>query len=488
MTTSPHPVVRTSAGPVRGERHGDSVRFLGIPYAEPPVGELRFAAPVPPGPWSETREATAYGPTAQRRPLFEVTTIPEPSIPGADTLNLNVFTPDPAPGAALPVLVWIHGGGFLAGSAASPWYDGSAFNRDGVVVVTIGYRLGVEGFLHLPDAPDNRGVLDWIAALEWVQENITAFGGDPRKVTVAGQSAGGGAVQTLLATPGARGLFRGAISMSGAVMTPQGRESGEAVSRLFTARTGIPATAAALRERTDEELLGYQDLLSAPGPDRDGLPMLALAPFADGRLVPQPVPEALAEGGSGGGVPLLAGFTAHEFTGMPRPGATNADVRALLAGLGLDEERTRRFLDLYDTPAGGAPATLMGQAVTDLTFRAPALRIAEGRARSAAPTWLYEFGWTGTAPGVSGLAYHCTDVPFAFDLLAAPGVTAALGEQPPQDLADAMHGAWVSFVTDLDPGCAWPRYTSALRTTMLYGSEPGVADDPLRAVWEIWLN
>ncbi|MGW1934440.1 carboxylesterase family protein, partial [Streptomyces sp. NPDC001919] len=210
--------VTTDRGPVRGARRADgSLRFLGIPYAQPPVGDLRFAAPVPPEPWTEPLDATAYGPTAQRRPFAEITTIPEPTVPGAGILNLNVFTPRADPAAGLPVLVWIHGGGYVAGSAASPWYDGAAFNRDGVVLVSVGYRLGIEGFLHLDDAPDNRGVRDWIAALSWVRDNIAAFGGDPAKVTVAGQSAGGGAVQTLLAVPAARGLFRGALSVSGAV-------------------------------------------------------------------------------------------------------------------------------------------------------------------------------------------------------------------------------------------------------------------------------
>ncbi|WP_418960370.1 carboxylesterase/lipase family protein [Streptomyces tritici] len=486
MTTSPQPVVRTSAGPVRGERRAGGARFLGIPYAQPPVGPLRFAAPVPPEPWTEVREATSYGPTAQRRPLFEVTTIPEPSIPGTGTLNLNVFTPDPSPEAAHPVLVWIHGGGFLAGSAASPWYDGAAFNRDGVVVVSLGYRLGVEGFLHLPDAPDNRGVLDWIAALEWVQENIAAFGGDPRKVTIAGQSAGGGAVQTLLATPAARGLFRAAISVSGAVMQPQGREVAEAVTRLFTARTGVPATAAALQDLTDAELLAHQNALTAPDAGGGVLPMLALAPFADGELIPRAVPEALCGGAEAGAdVPLMAGFTAHEFNALPQPGATEADVRAMLAALGLDEAGVRLFLDTYATEAG-APAALIGQAITDTTFRAPALEIADARSRLGRPTWLYQFEWSGRAPGFGGAAYHCIDLPFAFDLLDAEGVTAALGEHPPQQLADAMHAAWVAFVRDLDPGADWPRYSAEGRETMLWNDPSRVATDPLRPVREIW--
>ncbi|MGW6708852.1 carboxylesterase/lipase family protein [Streptomyces sp. NPDC054956] len=444
------PLVRTGRGPVRGERRADgSLRFLGIPYARPPVGELRFAAPVPPEPWTEPLDATAYGPTAQRRPFAEVTTIPEPSIPGEGVLNLNVFTPDPnGPASAepLPVLVWIHGGGYVAGSAASPWYDGSAFNRDGVILVSIGYRLGVEGFLHLEDAPDNRGVRDWIAALEWVRDNIAAFGGDPGRVTIAGQSAGGGAVQTLLAVPAARGLFRAAISVSGAVMDPQDREPAEAVSALFAARAGVPATAAALSGLTDEELLDLQDRLDGPGQGREELPMVVLAPFADGELVPEPVPRALTAGGAGADVPLMIGFTAHEF-------------------------------HMADPPE-------LGRALTDELFRAPALALAEARAHAGRPTWLYQFEWTATAPGYEGLAHHCADLPFAFDLLDAPGVTEALGDSPPQPLADALHSSWVRFTKDLDPGPSWPRYTPGTRATRIWSEHPHTAHDPLKEVRE----
>ncbi|MBO1414130.1 carboxylesterase/lipase family protein [Streptomyces sp. FH025] len=473
-----HPVVPTTRGPVRGERRADgSTRFLGIPYAQPPVGELRFAAPVAPRPWTEALDATAYGPTAQRRPFAEVTTIPEPTIPGESVLNLNVFTPDLAPAAGLPVLVWIHGGGFVAGCSASPWYDGAAFNRDGVIVVSIGYRLGIEGFLHLPDAPDNRGVRDWIAALEWVRDNIASFGGDPAKVTVAGQSAGGGAVQTLLATPSARALFRAAISVSGAVMRPQDRATAEAVGRTLTARTGVPATAAALRVLTDERLLDLQDALSEAGPDGDTLPMLSLAPFADGELIPLPVPEALPDAE----VPLLLGFTAHEFAAPDGDGGAEPEdeLRGLLGALGLDERGAARFLAEH-------PGANGGDAITDWLFRAPALALTDARAERRRPTWLYQFDWTGTAPGRTGQAYHCIDLPFAFDLLDAEGVEAALGAEPPQSLADAVHGAWVSFIRDLDPGATWPPYRQG-RATMRWTVEPRVDHDPLRTVRDIWL-
>ncbi|MFJ4877993.1 carboxylesterase/lipase family protein [Streptomyces sp. NPDC088745] len=448
------PVVTTALGPVRGERRAGGDRFLNIPYAQPPVGDLRFAAPVPPRPWTRPLEATAYGPTAQRRAFTEMTIIPEPTIPGEGVLNLNVFTPraEAAPErGGLPVLVWIHGGGYVAGSAASPWYDGAAFNRDGVLLVSVGYRLGIEGFLHLDDAPDNRGVLDWIAALEWVRDNIAAFGGDPAKVTVAGQSAGGGAVQTLLATPRAQGLFRAAISVSGAVMRPQDKAAGEGVARLFTARTGVPATAAALRDLPYGTLYEFQDALDAPGDDREGLPQgLALAPFADGGLIPVPVTEALADGGAGAGVgeqPLMLGFTRDEFDAMG------------------------------------------GSALTDAVFRRPGLTIAEGRAARELPTWFYEFRWETKAAGpFAGQAFHCLDLPFSFDALDAENVAEVAGPTPPQALADAMHGAWVGFVRDLDPGADWPRYTRAGRATRVWDAEPATVGDALRAERERWLG
>ncbi|CAM5300506.1 carboxylesterase/lipase family protein [Streptomyces aurantiogriseus] len=472
-----YPQVTTAHGPVRGERRADgSLRFLGIPYARPPVGELRFAAPVPPEPWTEPLDATTYGPTAQRRPVTEVTTVPEPTVLGDGVLNLNVFTPDTAPEALLPVLVWIHGGGYVAGSAASPWYDGSAFNRDGVVLVSVGYRLGIEGFLHLDDAPDNRGVRDWIAALEWVRDNIAGFGGDPAKVTIAGQSAGGGAVQTLLAVPAARGLFRGAISASGILMRPDGPDVARAAARLLTARTGVPATADALRGLDADDLFDLRNRLLEPGPDREGLPpMQTLAPFADGALIPEPAFTALTEGDAGADVPLLLGCTAHEFNVLPDLPEV-PPLPALLAFLGLDPARTEDYEHL-------TPDAYFGQALTDATFRAPALAVADARAQLERPTWLYEFRWTSP---VNGAAFHCLDLPFAFDLLDAEGVTAATGTTPPQALAHAVHRAWVAFVRDQDPGKEWPRYSADERTAMVWSADPHAEDDPLRQVRALW--
>ncbi|MFF0636057.1 carboxylesterase/lipase family protein [Nocardia sp. NPDC004151] len=481
-------VVTTAAGAVRGVRRETGAAFLGIPFAQPPVGALRFAAPVPAAAWAETRDCTTYGPTAQVKQLSEVTAIPEPSIPGDDILTVNVFTPKPDPDAKLPVLVWIHGGGFVAGSPASPWYDGAAFNRDGVVLVSVGYRLGIEGFLHLDDAPDNRGVLDWIAALAWVRANIAAFGGDPAKVTIAGQSAGGGAVWALLNTPSAKGLFRAGISESGAVTQPNDRATALAMSALFTKRTGLPATAAALRDLSRSGLQDLEDKLRMPGPDSTAATLLGLAPWADGTLIPATSAEVL-KSGADQDIPLMLGFTAHEFNAAPltgeRPPVTDTTLPAALGALGFDASRAADWHLAYP---GLSADQLAGQAQSDAVIRMPSYRVAEMRAGHGQPTWLYEFTWTSNASEFQGMSFHCLDVPFAFDLLKAQGVTAVTGEHPPQALADAMHRAWVAFISDADPGADWPRYTLDRRETMIWSDAPHVQSDPFAAQRPVWLR
>src|SRR5438477_4351549 len=210
-------IVRIEQGAVRGSAAEGVVSFKGIPYAAPPFGLNRFRPPQPVELWSGVRDALTYGPTVLKPPYFPPfdALLPEPVIPGEDCLNLNIWSPDLGQ-AKLPVMVWIHGGAFANGSGAISWYDGSRFARDGIVCVTINYRLGVDGFLYLDNENANLGLLDQIAALAWVQENIAAFGGDPGNVTIFGESAGGMSVGTLLAMPRAVGLFRRAIAESGA--------------------------------------------------------------------------------------------------------------------------------------------------------------------------------------------------------------------------------------------------------------------------------
>ncbi|MBU3066515.1 carboxylesterase family protein [Nocardia sp. NEAU-G5] len=482
-TSTASDTVRTALGPVRGNRRLTGFAFLNIPYAEPPVGALRFAAPVPPKSWTETKDCTKYGPTAQIEQLSAVTTIPEPSIPGAAYLNLNVFTPDPSSSAKLPVLVWIHGGGFIAGSPASPWYDGASFNRDGVVVVVLGYRLGIEGFLHVEGAPDNRAVLDWIAGLEWVRDNIAAFGGDPARVTIAGQSAGGGAVWALMGAPSARSLFRAGISESGALTQPNDAETAAAGAAAFTQATGVPATVAALRDLTREQLQQLQDKLPQPGVGANPS-VLQLAPVADGTLIPESS-AAMLNSGRSADVPLLIGFTRDEFN-MIAAKVTDATAPTMLSAMGIDAATENAYRAAYP---GLTTPQLVGQIGSDLVLRGPGYRVAEDHARRGRPTWLYEFTCGSTASGpYHGMAAHCLDIPYAFDLLSAPNVSTVEGDNPPQALATAMHKAWVEFITHGDPGSAWPRYTLDKRETMIWDDNSHVAQDPFMAQRPLWTH
>jgi para-nitrobenzyl esterase len=456
------PLVRTRAGTVRGLWQSGSARFLGIPFAEPPIGDLRFAAPRPARSWDGVRDARTYGPTPQRAKLAEVTMIPEPTIPGDAILNVNVFTPSPGTPSddadGLPVLVWLHGGGYTAGSPASPWYDGASFARDGVVVVSLSYRLGFDGFGVMEGAPANRGVLDWVLGLEWVRENIRAFGGDPGRVIVAGQSAGGGAALTLLTLPRARGLLHGVFSISGVpadIPFERARKVSAAVAQVL----GVPPTRAGFASIAEADLFAAQGAPLAGIPDTGPERLRALTDFSvdglrygpviDGELVTASVPDGLAAGAASE-IPLVAGATRDEFTGSLIPVADylkRQSPHALLGAMGIAAERMPDFL------AGIGPASsieVAGRVLADNLFRTPLLRIVA--ARGDAPTWLYDFAWRSP---VSGFAQHCLDIPFFFDNLAEPHVARVAGTAPPQELADEMHRALVRFVVEGDPG--WER-------------------------------
>ncbi|MDL5351767.1 carboxylesterase family protein [Microbacterium sp. zg-YB36] len=477
------PVVTTAAGAVRGFWREDagaaSAAFLGIPFAQPPTGDLRFAAPVPVPPWQGVRDATAYGATPHRN-AEGITLIPEPSIPGESTLNVNVFTPRPADSAArLPVLVYIHGGGFTSGSPASPWYDGRAFNRDGVVTVTVSYRLGFDGFGAIEGAPSNRGVRDWLAGLEWVRQNIAAFGGDPERVTIAGQSAGGGAVLALLGMPAAQHLFRAAIALSAAIADVRPPRAARAARRLATL-AGVPATRAGFASVPEERLSALQEAAGRPetagrlAPVRDLLDQgPPWGPLVDGDLLPQPTLEALAAG-VGADKPLVIGATDDEFTGVTEGlHKTLRFVPASIAvGLVLPDRVTRRGYLAANRPQRRlGTAAVLGRFVTDRIFRSLVMRVAQARATASAPTWVYRFSWVSPT---KHWAMHCVDVPFWFDCLDADGVAAIAGDAPPRALADAVHGSAVAFLREGDPG--WTPWTSQPGATRVFGGAASAPD------------
>jgi para-nitrobenzyl esterase len=433
--------------------------FRGIPYAAAPVADLRFAAPAPPAHWDGERPATEYGPTiAQPRyPAAVAALLPEPVIAGAECLNLNVWTPDVA--GRRPVLVWIHGGAFAHGSGAVPHYDGSAFARDGIVCVTLNYRLGVDGFAQVEGAPANRGLLDQLAALRWVRDNIAAFGGDPTRVTIAGESAGAMSVTALLTMPSARGLFRGAIAQSGAGHHALPQATAARVTAALAATLGVPATVAGLSSVPVPTLLTAQSRLAAGKPaDRDGLGLMAYQPVIDGRLLPAlPIESAIA--GAGSDVALLTGTNTdeHALFLVPSGAADRTDEHHALdtlARLGADPAAT---LAGYRTLLPGAdPGQLLVAVLTDWFFRIPAIRLVQARLARGADSHVYRFGWPSPALGGRLGACHALEIPFVFDTLHAPSARPLVGTTPPRPLAEQMHRAWVGFVRDGDPG--WPSY------------------------------
>ena len=483
-------IVDTKQGKVRGSNENGAVVFLGIPYAAAPVGEARFAPPAPPVNWEGTRDALAYGATALQ-PEQEFTLIPEPTVEGDNCLNLNVFTPDLGT-SGLPVLVWIHGGGFFAGCSASPWYRGERFARDGVVLVSINYRLGIEGFLSIEDGGSNRGVLDWLAALEWVRHNIEAFGGDPSKVTVAGQSAGGVAAALLLSIPGAAGLLQRAICMSGPVGLIGAAEQADKTVRATADDLGMRLTRRNLSEVPIERLLEAQARLMPLGPGATpdlqafaagGRGMLPLAPRVDGDVVPCD-PLAAVRRGAGASNDLMAGTTTEEFNmvfALLGGDIDDAAADRALQATGISAQDARSY---RDTLPGSTPADILGQAATDRMFRVPTEALCDARTGADGRTYLYQSAWRSSAMGGVLGAAHCVDVPFVFDNLNAPGVEVALGPEPPQALADNMHRAWVDFVTDGDPG--WPAFRPDARTAMVFDGGSAVVNDPLRIPRSLW--
>ncbi|THA57480.1 carboxylesterase/lipase family protein [Streptomyces sp. A1136] len=445
------PRVRTRYGVVEGRREAGGIHaFRGIPYAAPPVGALRFAAPRPPAAWDGVRDAGAFGPTAPKVPYPDryAALLADPRIPGDDCLNLNVWTPDPSPGARLPVMVWIHGGALTRGSSAVPVYDGAAFARDGVLLVSLNYRLGVLGYGVFPDAPANRGLLDQIAALTWVRDNIGAFGGDPDRVTVFGESAGAISVGALLAAPRAAGLFARAVMQSGPPEVLP-RERTRPMVRKMASLLKVPATAKAFGAVALPDLLAAQGaVLRRSGPVTGG-PAFGLV------TDPDSLPEDPMTAAAASAVPLLLGWTAEEYRLWLAPtGAMRLLDR--MGPLAVELARVRGGKDRAAVRAlraalpGAGPADLAGHLLTDRLLRDPLRRLAG--ARRAAPSHVYEFRWPSGVPGLG--ACHALELGFVFDTLHKPESAWLAGPDAPQALADEMHAAWVRFAVEGDPGWA----------------------------------
>ena len=500
--------VETTCGTLRGEASGGIVRFCGVPFAAPPVGELRFRPPQPPEAWTGVRPATSFGPISPQNPSLMDALFGGESEPwDEDCLYLNVWTPS-VPGTTaerdpLPVMVWIHGGGFEMGSGSSPLYHGESFARNGAVLVTLNYRLGALGFLELGSVDPALtgsgavGLLDQIAALEWVRDNISAFGGDPDRVTIFGESAGAFSVSLLLSMPRAAGLFHRAIAQSGSASGAKSPDHARADTEEFLAAAEL-STVEDLRAAPVERLLSAHAALGAARMadpeaviEKYGNPLgfLPFRPVTDGLELPHD-PLAAIVGGSAAGVALMVGTNLEEWKlfALMAPGATSEeDLRRRMALVTSDPDGA---LAAYRAEhPGSSPAELECAVLTDVIFRIPGYRLADAQAPHA-PVWQYRFDWRSPAWGGAIGAAHALEIPFVFDLVEDHRLHVFVGPDAPRSLARAMHESWVHFAADGVPRARnvpdWPSVDSPTRPVMLFDTECRVVRDPQPATAAFW--
>lgn len=487
------PRAHLTNGVVEGSVDNDLAVFRGIPFAKPPFGPLRFMAPERPDPWEGVRPATAFGPPPpQTGHSFRESAPAADPDPFPDCLTVNVWSPDLS--ANLPVMVWIFGGAYLVGSGDQAVFDGSNLARAGVVVVTLNYRLGVEGFASLEGAPDNRGLLDQVAALAWVQENIASFGGDPARVTVFGESAGASSIAALLAMPAARGLFRRAIlqSVPGTFFSAR---LGRDVSVRIGAEVGLSPTATDFSTRTPAQLADAVTQFQTKMPglvDSWGRVAHTVTPFSpvvDGDTLPSAPWQALAEGAAAG-VEFIAGFMQEEYRVFHFLDGTlqraDDDAASFMVGLlGPDDARGGRGQDPVSAYRSAypdkSPGELIEVAFSDWLFRMATLRLAEKQVGAGGRAFVYEV--TLPAPGMDGSfgACHGFDVPLTFgnlEGLAGDFSASLLGDAPPSPsvraASEAIRAAWIGFAKMGDPG--WDPFDAARRNARLFGEEPAETD------------
>ncbi len=467
--------VQTSAGRVRGGWEGGVAVFRGVPFAAPPVGPHRFAAPAPVTAWDGVRDASRFGPPP-----------PQPGRPTGEDgwLNLTVWTPDPGR-AGLPAVVWISGGGYLACDSADPYLAGDALAAAGAVVVSAHYRSGAEGFLHVEGAPDNRGVLDQLAALTWVHDNIAAFGGDPDTVTVLGQSAGAGSIGALLVMPAAAGAFRRAILQS----IPATYFAPALAADIAAEICGEIGRSPTIGDLVD---IAPDDLVAAAGTvkgrllqraDRWGSVAYSSTPFSpvvDGDVLPG-APWAALAAGAAHDVELLIGHSRDEYSLLAAhlPDIDDAALDPLIDGL-TPTPGASRYRDAFPATSGTA---LRATVLSDWLFRMPALHLAEAADRGGARVWLYELRWGFGPHGAS----HALDTLLLFGTADVRGEVTTAGPTAlaeARQLSLAIRADHLAFARTGDPG--WTRFQTRDRHTRVYDPEPGVVaypEDLSRTIW-----
>ena len=492
-----NPVVRTKAGELRGSVENGVAVFRAIPYAAPPVGELRFAPPQPVPAWQGARDATREGPVApQGRSRLAHVMGDFESAQSEDCLTLNIWTPG-ADSAKRPVLVWIHGGAFTSGAGSLAWYSGDQFAASGdVVVVSINYRLGALGFLYLPEVSGgNLGLLDQIAALRFIRDNIAAFGGDPDNVTVVGQSAGAASISILMTIPAANGLFRRAILQSAPFgRISRTRDDAHRIGQRFVEVLGLkPDQATRLKSVPVPDLIAAQGELARLEKKFAN----ALAPFwpvVDGEIFRSDVAPAL-KAGAGANVDTMIGTTREEMTAFfcIDDEIAKAD-RTAIDGVfaAIFKNNQQRYQDEFRrTRTSHTNAALLGDLMSDAMFRMGSLHMAEWRADQGKPAYVYQFDWQSPAGFES---CHCLEIPFVFDNFSAWKDSPMLKGAKPAEmkgLADAMHPAWIAFAKTGKPDHPhlpeWPVYRRQDRMTMRFDSVISPVSDLAGLSWrEPW--
>ena len=505
MSKNKKAVVETKSGKIEGSYKQDLYIFKGIPYAAPPIRERRWLPPGPVKPWKGVRQASTFGAIAPQNvrgfSIIKDYRAEEPQ--NEDCLYLNVWSPG-LDSTHRPVLVWIHGGAFNAGSGSQPMYTGSTLAlRGDVVVVTTNYRLGVLGFLRLNEvtggripATGNEGLLDQVAALKWVRDNIAAFGGDPKNITVFGESAGGSSIGCLLAMPQARGLFNKAILQSGVGSMAAQSDAAVLVGEHFLRIFGLSAgDADTLRSLTVERLLAadleLRDKAIAQG---EGLKITATVPVVDGKTLPAKPIEAIKQG-SADNIPVLVGSNLEEWKAFS---ATDQELPKLdEAGLVrrcqnfIPAEYVGGLIEAYRKArakrgAPASPAELFTAIQTDRTFRMPCIRLVEAQSHHQ-PTYNYLFTWKSPILGGILGACHALDIGFVFGTYN----DSFGGSGPAADrLSRNIQDAWISFARTGNPSCesagTWPPYGER-RVTMILGEECHTEEAPYeeeRCAWD----
>jgi len=489
-------IAETSYGPVQGRVKEDVILFAGIPYAKPPVGELRFKAAQVHDGWSEVRQTTRFSPAAPQIPTGGMTDS-APVNWNEDCLTLNITTPM-IDDKKRPVFFWIHGGGYRTGQGAIPWYNGANFAKNGdIVVVSINYRMGALGFTDLSRfgaeyaTSGVNGTLDQIKALQWVSENIVNFGGDPEQITIAGESAGGFSVGTILGSPMAQGLFKRAVPQSGAAHHTLPADAADKVTDFFMDVMQVSTMEELLAASVDDILAAQakvdQDVARGVGSSRLGVAVSPFYPCTGNEVLPESPLEAIKKG-MGSEVDVLIGSNKDEGTLFLTEAVDEAKLLSMADRLGGGQKLVDAYRAAYPDASPTEIATYLS---TDHVFRIPALRLAEARlsygssadSSSVSRTWMYLFAWESRHAHLKST--HSLEIPFVFDNLDKGGVDVFLGPgELPQAVASEMHQVWIDFIQSGDPG--WPPYDLKNRINMRFDEKSGQVADPDAGKREAW--